>query len=327
MRNLFRIYLEKPELAGLALLILLAIVFDARSGAAFLSPDNLRGMLGLLPEVGLVSIGVAILMICGEFDLSVGSTFALTPMVTSLLIIADVPPFLAVVLGLLVAAAIGLLNGFITLTFAIPSFITTLGMLFIVRSLTVVISGGFPPLLPDELSTGIFTQFVGPGGLFRASFVWFVAIALIASAMLDRSNLGNWIRATGGQLEAAGAMGVSARRVKIFCFILCSVLAGFGGVIQVFRLHSPLPSIGEGLELQAVAAAVIGGTALTGGVGTVLGAIVGALLIRVIDNGLVMTQVDAGWFKFAVGTLTILAVIANSWLGRTARSIKMETPA
>ena len=327
MRNLFRIYLEKPELAGLALLILLAIVFDARSGGAFLSPDNLRGMLGLLPEVGLVSIGVAILMICGEFDLSVGSTFALTPMVTSLLIISDVPAFLAVVLGLLVAAAIGLLNGFITLTFAIPSFITTLGMLFIVRSLTVVISGGFPPLLPDELSTGIFTQFVGPGGLFRASFVWFVAIALIASAMLDRSNLGNWIRATGGQLEAAGAMGVSARRVKIFCFILCSMLAGFGGVIQVFRLHSPLPSIGEGLELQAVAAAVIGGTALTGGVGTVLGAIVGALLIRVIDNGLVMTQVDAGWFKFAVGTLTILAVIANSWLGRTARSIKMETPA
>ena len=327
MRNLFRIYLEKPELAGLALLILLAIVFDVRSGGAFLSPDNLRGMLGLLPEVGLVSIGVAILMICGEFDLSVGSTFALTPMVASLLIVAEVPAFLAVVLGLLVAAAIGLLNGFITLTFAIPSFITTLGMLFIVRSLTVVISGGFPPLLPDELSTGIFTQFVGPGGLFRASFVWFVAIALIASAMLDRSNLGNWIRATGGQLEAAGAMGVSARRVKIFCFILCSVLAGFGGVIQVFRLHSPLPSIGEGLELQAVAAAVIGGTALTGGVGTVLGAIVGALLIRVIDNGLVMTQVDAGWFKFAVGTLTILAVIANSWLGRTARSIKMETPA
>jgi simple sugar transport system permease protein len=327
VRNLFRIYLEKPELAGLALLILLTIVFDARSGGAFLSPDNLRGMLGLLPEVGLVSIGVAILMICGEFDLSVGSTFALTPMVTSLLIIADVPAFIAVVLGLLVAAAIGLLNGFITLTFAIPSFITTLGMLFIVRSLTVVISGGFPPLLPDELSTGIFTQFVGPGGLFRASFVWFVAIALIASAMLDRSNLGNWIRATGGQLEAAGAMGVSARRVKIFCFILCSVLAGFGGVIQVFRLHSPLPSIGEGLELQAVAAAVIGGTALTGGVGTVLGAIVGALLIRVIDNGLVMTQVDASWFKFAVGTLTILAVSANSWLGRTARSIKMETPA
>jgi simple sugar transport system permease protein len=324
VRNLFRIYLEKPELAGVALLILLAALFEARSGGAFLSGDNLRGILGLLPEVGLVSIGVTILMICGEFDLSVGSTFALTPMATSLLIIAGVPFLVAILLGLLVAAAIGFVNGFITLTFAIPSFITTLGMLFIVRSLTVVISGGFPPLLPDDLATGVFTQFVGPGGLLRASFIWFLAIALAASAMLAKSNLGNWIKATGGHLDAAGAMGVPARRVKLFCFILCSMLAGFGGIIQVFRLHSPLPSIGDGLELQAVAAAVIGGTALTGGVGTVLGAIVGALLIRVIDNGLVMTQIDANWFKFAVGALTIFAVVSNTWLRRTARRMKVE---
>jgi ribose/xylose/arabinose/galactoside ABC-type transport system permease subunit len=323
LRNLFRIYLEKPELAGVALLILLGVLFEARSGGAFLSPDNLRGMLGLLPEVGLVSIGVTILMICGEFDLSVGSTFALTPMATSLLIIAGAPTFVAILLGLLIAAAIGFINGFVTLAFVIPSFITTLGMLFIVRSLTVVISGGFPPLLPDELATGIFTQFVGPGGLFRASFVWFLIIALAAAALMAASNLGNWIRATGGHAEAAGAMGVPARRVKLFCFVLCSTMAGFGGVIQVFRLHSPLPSIGEGLELQAVAAAVIGGTALSGGVGTVLGAIVGALLIRIIDNGLVMTQVDANWFKFAVGALTIFAVVSNAWLRRTARRMKV----
>ena len=323
MRNLFRIYLEKPELAGVALLILLAALFEARSAGAFLSGDNLRGILGLLPEVGLVSIGVTILMICGEFDLSVGSTFALTPMATSLLIIAGVPALAAILLGLLLAAAIGFANGFITLTFAIPSFIATLGMLFIVRSLTIVISGGFPPLLPDDLTTGEFTQFVGPGGLFRASFMWFLTIAFAASAMVAKSNVGNWIKATGGHLEAAEAMGVPVRRVKLFCFMLCSVMAGFGGIIQVFRLHSPLPSIGDGLELQAVAAAVIGGTALSGGVGTVLGAVVGALLIRVIDNGLVMTQVDANWFKFAVGALTIFAVVSNTWLRRTARRIKV----
>jgi simple sugar transport system permease protein len=323
VRNLFRIYLEKPELAGIALLVLLAAVFEARSAGAFLSADNLRGILGLLPEVGLVSIGVTILMICGEFDLSVGSTFALTPMATSLLIIAGVPALTAIVLGLLLAAAIGFANGFITLTFAIPSFIATLGMLFIVRSLTVVVSGGFPPLLPDDLTTGAFTQFVGPGGLFRASFIWFLAIAFAASTLVAQSSIGNWIKATGGHLEAAGAMGVPVRRVKLFCFMLCSVMAGFGGIIQVFRLHSPLPSIGDGLELQAVAAAVIGGTALSGGVGTVLGAVVGALLIRVIDNGLVMTQVDANWFKLAVGTLTIFAVVSNTWLRRTARRIKV----
>ena len=325
IKNLIRIYLEKPELAGIALLILLIAAFELRSGRAFLSPDNLRGILGLLPEVGMVSIGVTILMISGEFDLSVGSTFALTPMATSLLIIAGVPAVIAVVIGLVIAAAIGFVNGFITLTFSVPSFITTLGMLFIVRSLTIVMSGGFPPLLPDDLDTSLFTQFVGPGGLFRASFVWFLVIALASAAMMSISNLGNWIRATGGNLDATRAMGVPTMRVKIFCFVLCAMMAGFGGVMQVFRLHSPLPSIGDGLELQAVAAAVIGGTALTGGIGTVLGGIVGALLIRVIDNGLVMSQVDANWFKFAVGALTILAVVANTWLRRRARGMKVTT--
>jgi simple sugar transport system permease protein len=160
--------------------------------------------------------------------------------------------------------------------------------------------------------------------MLRASFIWFIIIALIAGVMLAGSNFGNWIRATGGFLDAAAAMGVPVWRVKMTCFVMCSVLAGFGGSIQVFRLGAPLPSIGDGLELQAVAAAVIGGTALRGGVGTVAGAVVGALLIRVIDNGLVLSQVDANWFKCAVGGLTIFAVVVNSWLRRTARRIKVE---
>ncbi|MBV9107193.1 MAG: ABC transporter permease [Verrucomicrobia bacterium] len=321
MRKLIRIYLEKPELAGVALLVLLTLLFQLRSNGVFLSAGNLRGILGLLPEAGLVTIGVAILMICGEFDLSVGSTFALMPVSIALMTNSGVPFMLAMLLGLGIAAVVGFVNGFLTLTFNIPSFITTLGMLFIVRSLTVVLTGGFPPLLSSELPVGVFTQFVGPGGVLRASFLWFAGIALIAWAVLSGSNLGNWIQATGGFFDAAAALGVPVWRVKMTCFVICSTLAGFAGTIQVFRLGSPLPSIGDGLELQAVAAAVIGGTALTGGIGTVLGAIVGALLIRFIDNGLVLSQVDANWFKFAVGGLTILAVVANSWLRQTARRI------
>jgi simple sugar transport system permease protein len=324
VRKLFRIYLEKPELAGVALLILFTLVFEIRSNGVFLSTENLRGILGLLPEVGLVSIGVTVLMICGEFDLSVGSMFALMPVSVALMTNAGVPFVPGMLLGLVIAALVGFANGFITLTFNIPSFITTLGMLFIVRSLTVVITGGFPPLLSSDLPIGIFTQFLGPGGILRASFIWFAIIALAAGAMLSGSNLGNWIHATGGFVDAAAAMGVPVRRVKMASFVLCAMMAGFAGTIQVFRLGAPLPSIGEGLELQAVAAAVIGGTALTGGVGTVLGAIVGALLIRVIDNGLVLSRVDANWFKFAIGALTIFAVVANSWLRQTARRIKVE---
>lgn len=325
MKRLLKMAMEKPELAALVLLAVLVIVFQIRSDGIFLSANNLRGILGILPEIGLMVIGVTILMICGEFDLSVGSVFALMPMVMAVLLADGMSFFPAFLAGLAACAAIGFVNGYVTIQFNIPSFITTLGMLFIARSLTIVISGGFPPLLPNELPNWLFTVFVGPGDLFRMSFLWFVAVAVLASLMMSRTNFGNWVRATGGFLPAAQAMGIPTARVKIACFMLCSMLAGFAGMIQVLRLGSPLPSIGEGWELQAVAAAVIGGTALTGGIGTVAGGVIGAILIRVIDNGLVLSQVDANWFKFAIGFLTIFAVVANAWLRKRARAIKVET--
>jgi simple sugar transport system permease protein len=230
----------------------------------------------------------------------------------------------AFAVGVLICAIIGFLNAFITLKFDIPSFITTLGMLFMVRSLTIVMSGGFPPLLAvDKIPMGLFTDFIG-GGLFRASFLWFVALVLLASAVMAKTNFGNWISATGGFIEAARSMGIPVTRVKFTCFMMCSILAGLAGTVQVFRLKSPFPNLGETLELQAIAGSVIGGVALTGGVGTVFGAVVGALLIRVIDNGLVLSRIDANWFKFAIGALTVFAVVGNSWLRRTARRIKLE---
>jgi simple sugar transport system permease protein len=240
-----------------------------------------------LPEVGLVSIGVTILMICGEFDLSVGSTFADADGDVAhdhRVITAGAPTAIAILLRArhrgrdrvperLHHSDIRHSNFHHDAWDAVHCPLAH-GRHF--RRLSAA--------LPDDLNTGAFTQFVGPGGLFRASFVWFLVIAA-AAAMMTRSSLGNWIRATGGNLDPATAMGVPARRVKLFRFVVCAMTAGFGGIIQVFRLHSPLPSICDGLELQAVAAAVIGGTALTGGVGTVLGAIVGTPLIRVIENG------------------------------------------
>ena len=326
MKRLMKIYLEKPELAAAVFLLLLLVVFHIRSDGVFLGAQNLRGMLGLLPEMGLVAIGVTLLMICGEFDLSVGSVFALTPMTMAVLLAAGVPFAAAFAAGLAVAALIGFINGFVTIRFAIPSFITTLGMLFVARSLTVVISGGFPPLLPaNALPKWLFTAYVGPGELFRMSFFWFVVIAILVTVLLSRTNFGNWVRATGGFLPAAQSMGIPTARVKIACFMLCSVLAGFAGTIQVMRLGAPLPSIGEGLELQAVAAAVIGGASLAGGIGTIFGGIIGAALIRVIDNGLVLSRVDANWFKMAIGLLTIFAVVVNAWLSKRARAIKVET--
>jgi simple sugar transport system permease protein len=199
-------------------------------------------------------------------------------------------------------------------------------MMFMARSMTVVVSGGFPPRIkPGDVPSWMFVGFVDDGNLIRASVLWFAGIAILIALLLARTNFGNWIRATGGFMPAAAAMGIPTGKVKVACFMICSVLAGFAGMIQSLRLNSFLPSIGEGMELQAVAAAVIGGTSLAGGIGSILGGLIGATLIRVIDNGMVMSQVDASWFKFAIGALTIFAVVGNAWLRRRGRAMKVET--
>lgn len=325
MRRFLKFSLEKPEIAAVLLLVALVVLFQALSGGFFLNGNNMRGVLGLLPEMALIAIGVTLLMICGEFDLSVGSVFALMPMTMAVLMAHDWPFVVAMTAGFAACIVIGLVNGVITIRFGIPSFIVTLGMLFMARSLTVVVSGGFPPRLDfDEIPEHLFVSFVGPGDLFRASFLWFIAVAVAVSLLLSKTNFGNWVRATGGFLPAAQATGIPTARVKIMCFVICSVLAGFAGMIQTLRIGAALPSMGEGLELQAVAAAVIGGTALTGGIGSIAGGILGATLIRVIDNGMVLSQIDSNWFKFAVGALTILAVVGNAWMRKRARAMKVQ---
>jgi len=318
MNSIAKALLSRPEISALVMLVVVIAGF-AIYAPQFLTYNNVRVILFALPELGIVVLGVGILMVAGEFDLSVGSVFALCPMV---IVVATgrwgIDPALAIALGLLVAIAVGYLNGWITLRFSIPSFVTTLGMLFMARSAAVVLSGGFPPSFPADFPTGIF---VADLGLFRATMIWLAGFAVVLGVMLHFSNLGNWIYATGGQPQAASDMGINTRRVKMFCFMLCSFLAGFAGMVTTFRLKSALPSLGEGVELQAIAAAVIGGTALTGGIGSMVGFIVGTTLIRVIDNGLVMSRIDANWFKFAIGALTILAVILNTWVRRRARAM------
>jgi simple sugar transport system permease protein len=319
MRAVAKALLSRPEV-GVVVIIILAVIGFQAMAPAFLSANGVRVILGIAPEVGIVAIGVAILMIAGEYDLSVGATFALAPMLGVVLSQMGLDPYLAFGLGLVASLAVGLANALITITFNIPSFIVTLGIMFIVRSIVVLLAGGMPPPLPADLPEEIFIGFFGP---FRASLFWYLAIILLAALMLSRSNLGNWIYATGGDAQAARDLGVSVRKVKIICFMLCSLLAGFAGIIQSLRVHAAITSLGLGVELQAIAAAVIGGTALRGGVGSVLGAVFGALLIRIIDNGLIMSRIDANWFMMAVGILTIAAVVFNEVLRRQAMRIRV----
>ena len=312
--------LVKPEVSTFIMFIVIMVGFYF-ANPRFLDERNIRIVMGITPEYIIVAIGIAILMISGEFDLSVGSVFALVPMAIVQLTHQGFNIWLSIALGLSIGIIIGFINGFITLRFGIPSFIATLGMLYIARSLTTVATAGFPPPFPHELPNEMFVyQFE----LFRASLYWSLLVAVILGILLHRSNLGNWIYATGGDVIAASSMGIKTNNIKMFCFILCGFLAGFAGMIQTFRLEAPLPSHGYLLELESIAAAVIGGVSLFGGIGTVIGAMIGAILIRFLESGIIMARIDAEWFRAGLGTLIILSVVFNTYISRRATQIGIK---
>jgi simple sugar transport system permease protein len=321
MKLLLKKIIDTPGISALIILILILLAFQIYTGGLFFNPYNIELILTIWPELGIVVIGVVILMIAREFDLSVGSTFALSPMLMQYLF-AHTPlnPWATIFLGLAAAALVGLVNGMLTIYKRIPSFIVTLGMLFIVRSIVVALVTRH-----DKADEFPMDFFIYDFGLIRASFIWFIGITLILGYVLHRTNFGNWIYATGGQTEAAQNMGIPVNKVKIGCFMLCSVLAGFAGIIQSFRAGGfVLPNLGTGMELEVIAAAVVGGTALFGGYGSVLGALVGALLIRTIDNGFIMSRVPIDYFRTALGLMIIGAVLVNTDLQRWAQGIRAD---
>jgi len=309
--NLF----AKPEASAFAMLVIVLLGFELWTGI-FLSPMNGKILLTVIPELGIVALGVTVLMIAGEFDLSVGSVFALTPMLMQVLsVYYDINIWVSIIVALAIAVLIGYVNGAVTIGLRIPSFIATLGMLFVARSIAIVVVGGTPrPMSPDTPTAFFAYDF----GMFRSSLLWYIALLAVVGYVLHRTNAGNWLFATGGQPQAAKDLGINTRRVKLSAFMLCSFLAGLAGIIQVMRTRAPLPSIGGGLELEAIAAAVIGGTALTGGVGSVIGCLIGTILIRSIDNGLVMSRVSAEWFRTALGVMIVLSVVLNVYVQRFA---------
>jgi len=320
-KNNLKALLSRPEFSALAIFIFLIILFSFVNDR-FLNSRNFMVILATYPELALVALGITILMISGEFDLSVGSVFAVSPIVTMILIADyEVNFILSIFFGIFSAAIIGLINAITTVKFKIPSFIATLGMLFMARSLAVVISDGFPPSVPKDLP---IEWLVGRVDMLRVSIFWLIGIAIICNFILKKTNLGNWIYATGENKYAAKDLGINTFRVKVICFVLCSVLAGFAGIIQSFRIGSVITSLGQGLELQAIASAVVGGASLMGGIGSAFGALIGTLLLSIIDNILILSRIDGNWFKFALGALIVIAVILNTITKNSADKIRLK---
>jgi len=298
---------EFGAIVGVAIFLVMFSLLSNR----FLTAENLFNTLTMAAELGIISIGVAMLIISGEFDLSVGSVFAVAPMVFATMINANLNPYFSLLAALLVCVGIGVVNGTVTLKTGIPSFITTLGMMMFWRGILLAVTGGFPIILSRRVD---MLQYLGGrvvGGL-RYSAIWFLILAFVFWIVLEKTRFGNWVFATGGNPGAARALGISTDRVKLTNFIFSSVLAGFSGLTTFARFRLVDPTFGQELELEAIASAVMGGTLLTGGYGSVVGASIGAFMISMVRNGLVLAGAPAYWYRAFIGVILIVAAVINA---------------
>jgi ribose/xylose/arabinose/galactoside ABC-type transport system permease subunit len=276
----------------------------------YLSSANIAVTLQAIPTVGVISLGVGLLMIAGEFDLSVGSVYTFTSIIGAVLLDSyGVPASIGLAAAVALGVAIGLLNGIITLRFAMPSFIVTLGAMLFWSGMTLLVHGatsvGFEP---DNIFQ---TVFGGSIGIVPMNFLWFVALAIVFHLLLRHRRLGSHLFAVGGNQAAALAIGISPGRVKLVAFALAGGMAALSGMFSATRVNSISPVGGQGLELQAIAACVIGGLALTGGRGSVLGMVLGAALIYTIQDVLLLLRAPGFYLNIFVGALIVGAVILN----------------
>jgi simple sugar transport system permease protein len=234
-------------------------------------------------------------------------------MILAMLVAQGFPPVIAFLIALIFAASIGFGNGFITLKMGIPSFITTLGMMMLVRGIILAITGGFPITYKSQSTMDLIPLLNLRFGQtnFRASAIWFILLVIVFAFIMDRTRYGNWVLATGGDQGTAGALGVNWRKTKWINFILCSVLAGFSGIVNMGRFLTIEADLGEGMELEAIASAVIGGNLLSGGYGSIIGTLIGTSLIGMVRSGLVLAGAPVFWYRAFIGIILIIAVVIN----------------
>ena len=305
--------MTKPE-AGAMMAAIIVFIFFSIFAEKFLSTRIFANVFLLTAELGLVAIGVTLLMIAGDFDLSVGSVFGLSAGVCILMLNAGVPGLAAVLLTLLIAGAIGALNGVMVTQLRIHSLIITLGGLMFYRGMVLAMTGGFPLRLERSLRPEMLDVFSTRFDFIPASFLWLLGIVTLFGFLLNYSQLGNWIFATGGDRSAAREMGVPTTQVKITMFGLASSLAAFAGIVQMARFNSIDALRGDGMELEAVLAVVVGGTSLNGGYGSVVGAVLGVLMLAMIKQGLILMGIDAFWYRAGIGLVLIVAAVVNQFV-------------
>jgi ribose transport system permease protein len=305
------------QLAAFASLIVIFLFFSIAS-SNFLNYANVTAIFFSTVVIGCLALGTTFVIITGGIDLSIGTGMSLCAVISGVLIVNSGLPVVVGVIGtLLFGALIGLVNGFNVSMLGIPPFIATLAMMLVAQGLALVISNSTPIYFTNAPS---YTQ-ISTGHLFGVNFpnaVLVLAVAFaVATVILNKTVLGRYTYSIGSNEEATALSGINTRRWKIIIYTLAGVFTGLAGVMISARLASAQPGTGLGYELQAIAAVVIGGTSLSGGKGSMVGTVIGALIISVINNGLQIMSIPQEWQNVILGIVILIAVYADMARKRT----------
>jgi simple sugar transport system permease protein len=312
-RMLKRLYgfLLRPEASVVVVSAALILYFELVN-RNFISNDNVQTLSQFVAAPVIIACGEIMLLICREIDLSVGQVFALAPFVMGFAQAAGLPTVAAIIAAIAVSALIGLAIGLITIGLSVPSFITTLGMLFLINGVTLTISRGFPADIPGG---AVLTGIMGAWGY--SEILWAFLIVAVMHVVLRHMRWGLHTIATGGNLTAAAEAGIRTNRIKIGNFVLTSAFGGFAGLLEAFRVGSADPLAGgSNIMFLGVASGVIGGTAIAGGAGTIVGGLVGGILLGVLQDGFTLQGISAFTFNIIIGAAILIAMVANIHLAR-----------
>ena len=292
------------------------IVYFGLANPAFFSTSNIQNIANFFSAAALIAAGETFLLICGEIDLSAGMTFALVPVIMVTLNGENgegLPLWLCLIISLAVAVVIGVFNGLVTQFLRLPSFITTLGTLYVLHGISLTIAGSTP--LPAPQDGFIPTVF---GGWIWSELVWTIVIVVVMQVVLTQTRWGAHTIATGANMLGAAEAGIKVRQIKTRAFVITALFAGLAGILDGTNIAKSFdPNAGgNNLMFTAIAASVIGGTALLGGSGTVVGAALGALLLAVLQDGFNIQGISATTFVIVEGVAILLAMTLNTYLAR-----------
>jgi simple sugar transport system permease protein len=324
--------LTRPEVGALLGAIVIYIVFFAVA-PPFRDASSLATVLYVSSTYGIPAVAVALLMIGGEFDLSAGVAVTSSALMASMFAYQfTANMWLGVFVSLLVALVVGFINGYLVVKTGIPSFLVTLGTFFMLRGLNLAITrqvtgnvstNDVSDIDGFDSAKKVFASSFTIGDVnIRITLLWWILFVVLATWVLLRTHLGNWIFATGGSAPSSRAVGVPVNRVKIGLFMVVGFTAWFTGMHILFAFNTVQSGIGVGNEFIYIVAAVVGGCLLTGGYGSVIGAAIGAFIFGMTNQGIVYAGWNPDWFFFFLGALLLGAILLNSWVRRRAEAMR-----